>query len=61
MSLLTIWKERNRSFENKELSVLRLKNLFLCYLFSQAKMYIVVGSMSLCDFIDWLDPHYGKE
>lgn len=46
VSLLIIWKDRNRSFENKELFMLRQKNVFLCYLFSQAKMYIVVGPMS---------------
>ena len=49
----TIWKERNtKSFENEELSILRLKNLF-----SWSRMYIAVGPMPLCDFIDWLSPH----
>ena len=35
-----IWKEKNRrSFENKELSNKRLKNVFLCNLLSKTKLY----------------------
>ena len=53
-----IWNERNRrSFENKELSVLRLKNSFFCNLFSWTKLYIAIDPMSLCDFIDSLGSH----
>ena len=51
----TIWKERNRrSFENVELSVQRLKSLFLCSLFSWANLFIEHSSMSFADFINWL-------
>ena len=51
----TIWKERNRrSFENMELSVQRLKFLFLCSLLSWTNMFIEHTSISLVDFIDWL-------
>ena len=37
----TIWKERNRkSFENVELSIQRLKYLFLCNLLTWTKLFI---------------------
>ena len=50
----TIWKERNiRSFENIELSVQRLKLLFLSSLF-WTNLFIEHTFMFLVDFIDWL-------
>ena len=51
----TIWNERNRrSFENMELSIQRLKFLFLCSLLYWTNMFIEHIFMSLVDFIDWL-------
>ena len=51
----TIWTERNkRSFENVELSVQRLKFVFLCNLLSWTNLFIKHTSMPLVDFIDWL-------
>ena len=50
----TIWKERNRSFENMELSIQRLKFLFMCNLVSWAYLFIEHSFMSIVDFIDWL-------
>ena len=50
----TIWKERNRrSFENMELSVQRMKFLFLCSLLSWTNLFIKHTFMFLVDFIDW--------
>ena len=51
----SIWKERNKtSFENVELSIQRLKFLFLCSLLSWTNLFIENTTMSLVDFIDWL-------
>ena len=58
----TIWKERNRrSFENVELSIQRLKYLFLCNLLSWTKLFIGERLTSIVDFIDWLGLVWGKE
>ena len=58
----TIWKERNRkSFENVELSIQRLKYLFLCNLLTWTKLFIGERLMSLIDFIDWLGLVWGRE
>ena len=49
------WKERNRrSFENVELSIQRLKYLFLCNLLTCTKLFIGERLLSIIDFIDWL-------
>ena len=51
----TVWKERNRIvFDNEVLSIQRLKNSFICNLFSWAKSSIVVGPLTLFNFADWL-------
>ena len=51
----TVWKERNRIvFDNEVLVVQRLKNSFICNLFSWAKSSIVVGPLTLFNFVDWL-------
>ena len=49
-----LFGKRNRSFENNELSVQRLKFLFMCSLVSWAYLFIEHSSMSIVDFIDWL-------
>ena len=44
----TVWKEIKRIvFYNEVLSIQRLKNSFVCNLFSQAKSSIVVGPLTL--------------
>ena len=51
----TVWKERNRiAFDNEVLLIQRMKNSFVCNLFSWAKSSIVVGPLSLINFVDWL-------
>ena len=51
----TVWKERNRIvFDNGALSSQRLKNSFVCNLLSWANSSIVVGPLSLFNFVDWL-------
>ena len=51
----TVWKERNRIvFDNEVLLIQRMKNSFVCNLFSWAKSSIVVGPLSLINFVDWL-------
>ena len=50
-----VWKERNRIvFDNEVLVVQRLKNSFICNLFSWAKSSIAVGPLTLFNFVDWL-------
>ena len=52
---LTVWKERNMIvFYNEVLSIQIMKNSFICNLFSWAKSSIVVGPLSLINFVDWL-------
>ena len=51
----TIWKERNRRyFKNVELSIQRLKFLFLCNLLSWSNLFIENTTLFLVYFIDWL-------
>ena len=51
----TVWKERNMIvFDNEVLSIQRLKNSFVCNIFSWAKSSIVVGPLTLFNFVDWL-------
>ena len=51
----TVWKERNRIvFDNEALSTQRLKNSFVCNILSWAKSSIVVGPLTLFNFVEWL-------
>ena len=51
----TLWKERNRAaFENKTPSIHRLKSIFLCTLWSWAKLNSIDNLDSLVDFLTWL-------
>ena len=52
----TVWKERNMIvFYNEVLSIQRMKNSFVCNLFSWAKSSCLeVGPFSLINFVDWL-------
>ena len=50
-----IWKERNRIvFYNEDLSIQRMKNSFVCNLWSWGKSCLDVGPISLINFVDWL-------
>ena len=51
----TVWKEKNMlAFGNKELSLQRLKNSFVCNLLSWVKVSIVLSPSLLVSFIHWL-------
>ena len=51
----TIWHERNYiSFENKDLSVQRMKTSFICNLWSWSNVHIVERPISLVDFLTWI-------
>ena len=51
----TLWKERNRAaFENKIPSVQRLKSIFVCTLWSWAKLNSNDNLDSFVDFFTWL-------
>ena len=51
----TVWKTRNRiAFEDDVLSIQRLKSSFVCFLWSETKLFIKDGSSTLIGFIDWL-------
>ena len=48
-----VWKERNRiAFNNKELSIHRMKNYFVCSFWSWTKLFIDYGPLPLIDFFD---------
>ena len=50
-----IWKERNKIiFNNEDLLIQRMKNSFVCNLWSWAKSCLDVGPFSLINFVDWL-------
>ena len=50
-----VLKERNSIvFDNEVLSIQRMKNSFVCNLFSWAKSCLEVGPLSLINFVDWL-------
>ena len=50
-----VWKERNMLvFGNEELSLQRLKNSFVCNLWSWIRVSIDLSPFSLVSFIDWL-------
>ncbi|KAL6314020.1 hypothetical protein AAG906_011754 [Vitis piasezkii] len=51
----TVWKERNRlAFRGGELNIQKLKNSFVCSLWSWARLYIGKERMSLIGFLEWL-------
>ena len=51
----TVCKERNvLGFGNEELLLQRLKNYFVCNLWSWIRVSIVLSPSSLVSFIDWL-------
>ena len=57
----TVWKERNiLAFDNTKLLVQKMKNCFVCNLWSWYRMSIDVGPMSLLSFIDWLGSKWGQ-
>ena len=50
-----VWKARNKvAFEEKKLSIQRLKNSFVYFLWSKIKLFIKYGSSTLVDSIDWV-------
>ena len=51
----TVWKARNKvAFEEEELSIQRLKNSFIYFLWSETKLSIKDGPSTLVDFIGWV-------
>ena len=51
----TVWKARNKVvFKEEELSIQRLKNSFVYFLWSETKLFIKDGPSTLVDFIDWV-------
>ena len=50
-----IWKARNKiAFEDSVLSIQRLKASFVHLLWSETKLWIKGGPLTLIDFIDWV-------
>ena len=41
-------------FEEEELSIQKLKNSFVYFLWSETKLFIKDGPSTLVDFIDWV-------
>ena len=51
----TVCKARNKVvFEEEELSIQRLKNSFIYFLWLETKLFIKDGPWTLVDFIDWV-------
>ena len=51
----TVWKERNRlAFRGGILNVQKLKNSFVCNLWSWAKLYVGEEAFSLIGFLEWI-------
>ena len=51
----TVWKERNRiAFREGVLNVQKLKNIFVCNLWSWAKLYVGEEEFSLIGFLEWM-------
>ncbi|RVX21022.1 hypothetical protein VitviT2T_011245 [Vitis vinifera] len=51
----TVWKERNRiAFREGVLNVQKLKNIFVCNLWSWAKLYVGEEAFSLIGFLEWM-------
>ena len=52
----SVWRERNRrAFENCECSYHSLKSYFLYLFWDWVRLYIGEGSLSMLDFVDWLE------
>ena len=55
-----IWKAREKvDFEEEELSIQRLKNSFVYFLWLETKLFIKDGPSTLVDFIDWVGTYLG--
>ena len=51
----TVWKERNRlAFRGDVLNIQKLKNFFVCNLWSWIKLYLGEESLSLIGFLEWV-------
>ena len=51
----TVWKERNRlTFRGGVLNILKLKNFFVCNLWSWIKLYLGEETFSLIGFLEWV-------
>ena len=51
----TVWKEMNRlAFRGGSLAIQKLKNSFVCNLWSWVRVYIGEESLSLIGFLEWL-------
>ena len=51
----TVWKERNRlAFRGGVLDIQKLKNSFVCSLWSWTRLYIGEERLSLIGFLEWL-------
>ena len=51
----TVWKERNRlAFRGGILNVQKLKNSFVCNMWSWAKLYVGAEAFSLIGFLEWI-------
>ena len=50
-----VWKERNKiAFVNEDISIQRMKNSFVCNLWSCSKSCLDVRPLPLINFFDWL-------
>ena len=51
----SVWKTRNKiAFEGSVLSIQKLKAFFVYLLWSESKLFIKDGPLTLIDFIDWV-------
>ena len=51
----TVWNKRNRlTFRGGVLDIQKLKNFFVCNLWSWARLYIGEESLFLLGFLEWL-------
>ena len=51
----TVWKERNRlAFRGGVLNIQKLKNFFVCNLWSWAKLYLGEEAFSHIGFLEWV-------
>ena len=56
-----IWKARNKiAFEDSVLSIQRLKASFVHLLWSETKLWIKGGPLTLIDFIDWVGSRWTR-
>ena len=56
----TVWKARNKiAFEDDVLSIQSLKSSFVYFLWSETKLFIKDGLLTLVDFIDWVGSCWG--